>query len=180
MTVTELECVNCGAPLRAESYIARLGALRCTHCGALMAAGSRSDPPPAMATQDGPPLPPPSAAPPEVLPRNLPAPPGIDVDDQPHQLTLTRRWFSGGTAFLAAIGLVGGAMLAAWYLIAFAIGSTFGVMMAFIGLPFVLIGLPLVYAALAGVLNRTTLRARRGTLTVRHGPVPGEYRSASG
>jgi hypothetical protein len=80
---------------------------------------------------------------------------------------ITRRWLSWRWLLFALLCVGWDVAIAVWYREAWATGSlTVGPIIH------VIAGVGISYGAIAGLLNRTTIAARNGLLTVRHGPVP--------
>lgn len=97
-------------------------------------------------------------------------PRGVVVHEMGSRLRVTWRWFSPAILFLVFFCVFWDGFLVFWYGVAFREGAP--LIMKIVPLLHVLVGLGLTYGALCGLINRTTIEAVGGYLTVRHGPLP--------
>lgn len=81
-------------------------------------------------------------------------------------LQITWRWRGWRHLYTAAFAALWDAVLIAWYT------SGVGAGEVLISLAHLAVGVVITYEAAAGLLNRTTVRARPGQLQIRHAPLP--------
>jgi hypothetical protein len=152
-----LKCANCAAPLRSEDWNVAAGILKCSHCGVLSTIPARAA---AEAGVDA------------FRPRSeVPLPPSITCEETPLGLEIKRRWFSGVVFFLLPFCVVWNGFLVFWYSMALR-GPKAPTAMLFFPLIHVAVGVGLGYVVLSLLLNKTTIAASSGRLSVKHGPVP--------
>ncbi len=153
MELIELRCKSCGAVLKPESVNLALAMARCEHCGALF--GLRGEAAVAAA--------------PSVERQKVPMPKGFNVVDFGTTLEMTRRWFSPMFLFLLVFCIFWNGFMVVWHGIALTTGMW---PMSCFGLIHTGLGVGLAYFTAAGFFNRTVVRADRGMIEVRHGPLP--------
>jgi hypothetical protein len=147
--LVDLKCRNCGAALAATDISPQLGAARCGHCRSLFA------------------LP---AAAPAAIPRpQAPLPPALSVRTEADTLVITRRWRSAAAWFLLFFAVFWNGFMVVWHGISLASGAWF---MSAFGLIHTAVGLFLIYYVAALFVNSTVIRASRGGLSVKTGPLP--------
>jgi len=152
----ELRCKSCGAVLKPESVNLSLAMAQCEHCGALF--GLRGA---VGAAGVGTVL--------SVERQKVPMPKGFAVVDFGTTLEITRRWFSPVFLFLFVFCIFWNGFMLVWHGIALTTGMW---PMSCFGLIHTAVGVGLAYFTVAGFVNRTVVRAGRGTIEVRHGPLP--------
>ena len=100
-----------------------------------------------------------------------PRPDNVTLTQEADGIRIAYRWFSWRYVFLLAFCVFWDGFLVFWYHLVLAQPSRDNVMLWF-PLIHVAVGLGLTYATLAGFVNRTSVRASTGELSVRHGPLP--------
>ncbi len=156
MELIELRCKSCGAVLKPESVNLALAMARCEHCGALF--GLRNAPGLADVPVTA-----------SVVRQKVPMPKGFDVVDFGTTLEITRRWFSPVFLLLLVFCVFWNGFMVVWHGIALATGMW---PMSCFGLIHTSVGIGVAYFTVAGFVNRTVIRADRGMIEVRHGPLP--------
>lgn len=156
MKMAELRCKNCGATLASENVVLRLAMAKCNHCGTVFSLTDLPTP-----EQGG------QAGPQERL--KVPMPSSIRVEELGNSLEITRRWYNHGFLFLAFFCVFWNGFMVVWHGISLSQGMWF---MSLFGLLHTAVGVGLAYFTVAGFLNRTVIRARRGTIEITSGPVP--------
>lgn len=155
MELRELRCKNCGATIGPENFVERLAMARCGHCGTVFAVSG---------------LPTSAGAAEAPAPRvKVPMPRGIQVEELGGLLEIRRRWFGPAFIFLAFFCLFWNGFMIVWHGIALSTGAWF---MSLFGLLHTAVGIGVAWFTLAGFLNTTTIRARRGLIEITSGPVP--------
>ena len=154
MKLVELRCKNCGALLKPDNVVERLAMARCDHCDAVFAIEA---PAPAGRVEPSPQR------------GDVPLPKGFTVNDFGNTLEITRRWFSPVFFFLVVFCVFWNGFMVVWHGIALSMGAWF---MSLFGLIHTAVGIGLIYATISGLVNRTVFRVGRGTLEVRHEPLP--------
>jgi hypothetical protein len=148
-----IACPACGAPVEPERGASTA---RCRFCDAVVrvpaerAAGEAPDAPASRGV--------------------VPMPSRIRVEDTVHGFRISRRWFHPVFLFLAFFSAVWLGMLAFFY--TSVLGSTAPTAFLLFPLLHVAVGLGLAYWTLCGFLNTTTVAVERGTIEVRHAPLP--------
>ena len=155
MELKELRCKSCGATISVDNFVERLAMARCGHCGAVFsvsglptAAGGTQEPQPRV---------------------KVPMPRGIRVEEFGSSLEIRRRWFSAMFIFLAFFCVFWNGFMIVWHTMALSSGAWF---MSLFGLLHTAVGVGLAWFTLAGFLNTTTIRARRGLIEITSGPIP--------
>ncbi len=155
MELHELRCKSCGATIGPENFVERLAMARCGHCGAVFAVSG---------------LPTPAGAAAAPRPRvKVPMPRGIRVEELGGMLEIRRRWFGPAFIFLAFFCVFWNGFMIFWHAMALSMGAWF---MSLFGLLHTAVGIGLAWFTLAGLLNTTTIRARRGLVEITSGPIP--------
>ncbi|MEQ9319454.1 MAG: hypothetical protein RIF41_09870 [Polyangiaceae bacterium] len=170
----DLSCKRCGVSIPARDVNLERMVAKCVTCDAVFAfedqlrAGSRSEP---SALAKAP------VALPEgwVLVEDAQAPfGGAGYRDAarggPPSLSVRWRWFRARHLGMLGFALVWCSFLVFWYSSVTASGAPW----IFFVFPLihVAVGVGMLYAALAGLLNRTTLTVRDGTIAIAHAPLP--------
>jgi predicted RNA-binding Zn-ribbon protein involved in translation (DUF1610 family) len=155
-----LKCPSCDAPLEAPEDRSRFF---CHFCGTPI----EREQAPQVAID---------AAPRTPLPRAVPIPSKLHVEELGDELTIRWRWFSPAVFFLLPFCIAWNAFLVGWYSLAFGNDMDMPGAMRLVFLIFplahVAVGVGLAYAVLIMLLNSTTVNVQRGELLVRHGPIP--------
>jgi hypothetical protein len=155
MELHELRCKNCGAAIDPENFVEHLSMARCGHCETVFAVSG---------------LPKSTGAAPAPRPRvKVPMPRGIQIDELGGSLEIRRRWFSPAFLGLAFFCLFWNGFMVFWHVMALSMGAWF---MSLFGLLHTAVGIGLACWTLAGLFNTTTIRARRGLIEIRSGPIP--------
>ena len=155
MELKALRCKNCGATISPENVVERLAMARCDHCGSVFAVSG---------------LPTPASGAEEPRPRvKVPMPRGIRVEELGSSLEIRRRWFGPAFVFLAFFCVFWNGFMIVWHAMALSMGAWF---MSLFGLLHTAVGVGLAWFTLAGLLNTTTIRARRGLIEITSGPIP--------
>jgi len=148
MEPAAIPCPHCGAALEPGPAG---GLVVCKHCGA------ETDPahpvPIAVAVQ-----------PAATVQERVPLPPRFEVVEEPGALLISWPWFSVGHLLIAAAL----ATVMVFLLLSDSTGST-GDAVWWCCAAF---GVAAGYSSLAHLVNRTVVEARKGTLSVKHGPLP--------
>ena len=160
------KCKACGATLQKEDIDLPTGIASCGHCHAVMSfaeeMGIKPQPAPAPA---------PAAEERPLVPR----PREIQVDDQPHRLLMTRRWFHPMLIFLAFFCLFWDGFLVVWYTAGAFFARQAGpasLIMFLFPLVHVAVGVGLTYYVIAGFFNRTVVTVTQERFSIVHGPLP--------
>ena len=157
-----LTCDKCGAAFRQGDLDLERGIATCLYCHAVSrlagVSDSDEDRPAATREKDRPPV---------------PRPEGIAVVEDGRTLRITRRWFHPMLFFLLFFCIAWDSFLIFWYSMALGVGSgPFSIIAVIFPVVHVAVGVGLTYFTLAGFLNRTSIEAASGELTIRHGPIP--------
>jgi hypothetical protein len=168
--MTASTCRACGAPMAEDALEAHLGIATCPACQAVYDrwGGAPSAP-------RGPDRPEPGRARPRV---DLPA--GVQVQPAFGRLHITWRWFSWMRVPLLLFAAFWDAILIVWYTVAFVAHGSLSegdaalpaLALFLVPLAHVAVGLGVTYAAIANLVNVTEVVVERGTLTLRHRPLP--------
>lgn len=168
--MTTSTCRACGAPMVEDALEARLGVATCSSCQAVYDrwGGSPSAP-------RGPDRPEPGRDRPRVA-----LPEGMTVQPSFGRLHVTWRWFSWLRVPLLLFAVLWDSFLVFWYIIAFfahralsATGDELPALAMFlVPLAHVAVGIGVTYAAIANLVNVTEIIVERGTLSLRHRPLP--------
>jgi hypothetical protein len=145
----------------------RLGIVTCSHCGAIYDLTRRAGRDAVLpdATQ---------ALSKDEAPERAPAalPPKFSVDRKgTERLRVTWRWVDAKGLFLLFFAIAWDAFLVNWYAIGLSSDDAPLIMLLF-PIVHVAVGVGITYSALANLLNRTVLTVTRGTLRVKHSPLP--------
>ena len=149
-TSRAVQCPSCGFQLQAGDMNLETMAARCRVCQSLIDLR-------------------PEAAPAPVEPLPVPLPERVTVSSAGGELVIERRWFAWTAIFMVFFCVIWFGFLGFWYAIAFTTGL---LALKLVPLLHVAVGLFLLYTTIATLLNRTRITVGRGSLTVRHGPVP--------
>jgi hypothetical protein len=155
MELHELRCKNCGAAIDPENFVEHLAMARCGHCETVFAVSG---------------LPTPTGTVEPPRPRvKVPMPRGIQIEELGGSLVIRRRWFNPLFLFLLFFCISWNGFMVVWHVMAWSMGAWF---MSLFGLVHTAVGIGLAWWTLAGLLNTTTIRARRGLIEIRSGPIP--------
>ena len=154
----QLRCKNCGRDISAEDVnIERLFA-KCRSCNAVFRfAEDMGDRDAAAPTPLG------------IRPR-VPLPRGIAAEDRGRGLLLTRRWFNARVIFLVLFCVVWDGFLFTWFIAASKEGAL--PIMALFPIIHVIVGAGITYFTAASIVNTSFIEVERGTVSIRHGPLP--------
>lgn len=150
-----LTCSACDATIPNEAVNLDLLLADCPACHHIQAIGTVDANPP--------------AGKPKAAPTELTIPQGVDVASGPNELVISYAWWNLRYVFQLVFCLFWNGFMVMWFSINLASGNY--PFVAF-GLIHASVGLWLLYSGVAGLLNRTTITATDGSLTVAHGPVP--------
>jgi len=156
MELTELDCKNCGAPIKAKNIDWDLAVARCEHCGAVFGL-ERSKTPDAWK---------------EKIPQErakVPMPKNIEVREGNGILQISYRWFRPLFIFLLFFAVFWNGFMIVWHGISLFSGAWF---MSIFGLLHTAVGIGIGYYVLVGFLNRTTIWVGQGRLVIQHHPLP--------
>jgi len=96
-------------------------------------------------------------------------PKGFSINYDHGALVITRRWFGPQVLFLTFFCVFWDGFLVVWYSIAISQGQW---LMGAFALLHTLVGIGLTYYLVCGYLNRTIIEVKRGTVDIRHVPLP--------
>lgn len=165
MSLEELKCRSCGAPLTADDIIPEMRIAKCGQCNAVFSvknlAGMSELFADSAQTNDSP----------ESKQNRAPVemPKGIEILDIGQALQITYQWFNSTYVGLLLFCIMWNGFMVVWMGIALSKGEW---MMAAFGLIHGSVGLGLIYVVVAGFRNTTTIRAGMGSLEIIHGPIP--------
>lgn len=167
----QLNCGQCGAPVRAADLHLDRGIAVCSACGSVqrLSGPTAADAPSHSETPAN-----------RKPPGDVPVPARFTVEDGGHELTIRQRWFQWALLFLLFFAIAWDSFLVGWYwmLTSGPFGGNDGMpgpfKLIFFIFPIahVAVGVGLTYFVLAGLLNTTVIRVADGMLSVRHGPIP--------
>lgn len=100
----------------------------------------------------------------------MPLPAGMSIEESSAGTVITRRWFGVTMIFLAFFCVAWDGFLLFWY--GMALGPNAPWIMTIFPLAHVAIGVGLTYFTLAGLFNRSWIKAANGVISVLHGPLP--------
>jgi hypothetical protein len=156
----QLACRKCGRDIWAEDMNIDTLVAKCRCCNAVFSfaadLGDRE-----------------AAAPTSLRTRSrarVPLPRGITAEDRGRSLLLTRRWFNSKVIFLVFFCVMWDGFLFTWFCAAFKEGAP--PVMALLPLIHVLVGAVITYFTAASIVNTTVIEVERGTVSIRHGPLP--------
>lgn len=155
-----LRCPSCASPLAVGDLGASRDFIQCSHCGTALALGG---PETAAAPPD------PAAERPRPRPE-IPLPTSLQVTRVGDALEIRRRWFTPVVLFLVFFCVAWDGFLVFWYSMA-ARGNAPWIFILF-PLIHVAVGVGITYSTLATLFNSTVITVRRGSLAIRHGPLP--------
>ncbi len=149
-----LHCCYCASPLREDDLIPEKSLARCSVCKSVFQLESNAG---------------------VSSPRERPAvevPKGISMRRNKSHLEIGRRWFSCSIIPLLIRSIFWNGFMIYWNVIT--LGSGAWIMSVFGLLPTV-VGVSFAYFTMAGFINRTTIRAGGGLLSMKHHPLPSLY-----
>jgi len=154
----ELKCSACSAAVATGDIDEARALARCSFCGTLMDLSRRPVPGAggrAFASVDRP---------------EVPLPPRFQVGKEGTGLRIAWRWFTPAAIFLGVFSLFWCGFLVFWYGMAAAGGAP----LVFFLFPLihVAVGVGIGYVAVAMFVNRTTVTVEKGTVSIRHAPLP--------
>jgi hypothetical protein len=155
--MTQITCERCHSAIDAEDVNIAIGVARCRSCGGVFDLGHRT------AAASGAPTPAPRAS--------VPLPSKFAVDAHGGEVLIRWRWFGPQYLFMLFFCVAWDGFLVAWYGKALTAANISATMTLF-PIAHVAAGVALTYSTLAGLLNRTWIRADRHGLSVRHTPIP--------
>ena len=147
MSLHELKCGNCGAPLADGGLDAATGRAGCPHCGTIFGIDEA----------------------PRAKRGLVPMPEKFVLGTEEGRRVISWRWFSPVHVFLVFFALTWNAFMVFWHYMA--ISSGMWIMSAF-GLLHTGVGAAMAYYTAAGFLNTTSVLAGMGFLEIRHRPLP--------
>ncbi len=160
----DLQCRRCHKPIAADGINIQQMIAKCGACGAVFTFGA-SD---AAGAENKP-----------AARGAIPVPTRWVVSHEGSSLLFTNRWFRPVFIFLVVFCIVWNSFLFVWYYLFFA-GETsaptaFSVVFMLFPLLHVALGIGLTYYTIAGFVNKTTITVDRGSLRIRHFPLPWLY-----
>jgi len=163
----DLQCRRCHKPIAADGINIQQMIAKCGACGAVFTFSSGD-----AAVTDR-----------HVSSKAvIPVPARWAMRHEGSALIFSNRWFRPVFIFLAVFCTVWDSFLFLWYSLAFGQGtvsaSAFSVIFMVFPLLHVAVGLGLTYYTIAGFINTTTITVDRGSLIIRHFPLPWLYSGA--
>ena len=155
MEMVELSCKKCGAPIDSKDIHLGMGLARCSHCSTIFSLKKPAESGMTGTTS--------TKRAPVAMPKN------IEAFDTGTGLQLTYHWYSAKYIGMIVFTLFWNGFMCVWHAISLSQGAY---MMSVFGLLHTAIGIGVAYFTLAGFLNRTTVTAEMGMLTIRHAPLP--------
>lgn len=149
-----LTCTKCAAAIPTSAVNVDLMLAECPSCNAIQQLGTVGEGP---------------RDPSRPSLGDLPVPQGVDVAESLDELVITLSWWHWRYIIQLVFALIWSGFVAQWIIGALAAGG--GGFAAF-GLIHAAVGIGLLYSGVAGLVNRTTVTARRDALTIAHGPMP--------
>lgn len=151
-------CKECSRDIPAEDVNIDNLVAKCRSCNAVFSfaeeLGARGDSPP-----------------PEPEARlKVPLPRGITEETMGRSLLLKRRWFTRKVFFLIFFCTFWDGFLVLWYSLAVKEGAP--LVMVIFPVFHVAVGAVITYLAAASIVNTTVINVERGTISIRHGPLP--------
>ncbi len=150
----DITCKRCGELIPADDVNLQTMAAKCRSCNAVFSIADQIEPAAGWSPRAS---------------LDVPLPERFQVEHPAGALRISWRWFTPVSIFLIIFAAFWNGFLCIWISAALAAGA--GDFALFASLH-VLVGIGVAYAALAQILNRTTVDASFGALTVRHGPLP--------
>ena len=146
-----LKCPNCAAQIKSEDCDLGRGTARCGYCRSMITLpGYRPSP--------------------EKRRLTMPLSAGMTIDESAAGTIITRRWFNWPIIFLIFFCIAWDGFLIFWYTVAFSTNAPW--IMTLFPLIHVAVGVGLTYFTLAGIFNRTWIKAADGVVSILHGPLP--------
>jgi hypothetical protein len=149
-----LRCPNCDAEVQADAIDIDLLVATCGACGMSFDFGDQ------FAAESG--------------TRNsvrqaVPRPTNIRIEQSGSEIIFRRRWLTPAVFVLALIAGIWNGLMVLWFGVTLVTGTG---SIGTVGGAYIMIGLFLAYITLAGFLNSTVIQVGRGSLQVRHIPLP--------
>ena len=163
MSLMQLLCKTCGAPLKSEHINLENCLAKCEYCNALTYFGDEFRPNRTSANEYG------SRYDLEQK-NNLTKHARFRVEEQGGELLVTYRWFTWAAIFLAFFCVIWDGFLVMWYTIGLTQGAPW--MMFLFPLLHVAVGVGLTYTTLCMFLNSTEIRVDAQQIRIAHGPLP--------
>lgn len=160
----DIQCRRCHKPIAADGINIQQMIAKCGACGAVFTFNPGD-----------------AAAPdkPRAARGVIPIPARWKMSQEGGALVFSNRWFRPVFIFLAVFCVVWDSFLVLWYSLSLGSGdgtpSAFSVIFLVFPLLHVAVGLGLTYYTIAGFINTTTITVDRGSLRLRHFPLPWLY-----
>jgi len=155
LTLTDLRCKNCGAPIAEDHIVSSLAMAKCSYCGTVFGIQS-------LPVHEG-------KAPEHFRRPEVAMPKGFKVENEDDTWQISWRWFGWGHIFLAVWCVFWDGFLIVWYALSLAAGMWLMVLFPTLH---AIIGIVVTYYTLAGFLNRTIVKIGNGQLEIWHHPLP--------
>ena len=152
VTTTALKCPNCAAQIQLGQFDSEKGTGQCSYCRTVITL-------PGAAKKE-----------PVIKRLTVPLPAGMTIEDGASGTVITRKWFTVVILFFVFFCIAWDAFLVFWYGIALSTDAPW--IMSVFPLAHVAVGIGLTYSTLAGLVNKTWIKAYNGVVSVIHGPVP--------
>ena len=101
-----------------------------------------------------------------------PRPATLQVEENSQELIFERKWFTPTHIFLIFFVLFWNGFLVFWYFMASQINGDAKLIFMLFPLIHVSVGIFIIYYTIAGFVNKTTIRADKMELSIRHAPMP--------
>ena len=173
----QLECEQCGAPMREADLRLDRGIAVCARCGGVRVLpehvgrnesnSANEDDGKARENEND-----------HADQQLVPVPSRFEVENQPGELIIRWRWFHPAMFILLVFAIAWDSFVIGWYSVVSSLLAEgevpipFAMVFILFPLAHVAVGVGLTYYALSGLLNTTTVRVGRGTLSVKSGPSP--------
>ena len=152
VTPTALKCPNCAAQIQMDYFDPERGTALCSYCRTVITLPGRAREAPMLKRLA------------------VPLPQGMTIEEGVSGTLITRKWFNVVILFLVFFCIAWDAFLFFWYGIALSTDAPW--IMSVFPLAHVAVGIGLTYSTLAGLVNKTWIKAYNGVVSVIHGPVP--------
>ena len=152
VTPTALKCPNCAAQIQMDYFDPERGTALCSYCRTVITL-------PGCAKEA-----------PMLKRLAVPLPQGMTIEEGASGTLITRKWFNVVILFLVFFCIAWDSFLFFWY--GFALSRDAPWIMSVFPIAHVAVGIGLTYSTLAGLVNKTWIKAYNGVVSVIHGPVP--------